>query len=563
MKSWKIFTAAVGVAVVGITFSLAQGPSGDPGPQLPRPTPPVYAPCPDDATILCVTTPQGLFPVPQPNTTTNFLQTVYSDNRTDAGVDMANTLPSTPQNPYNLIANLVNNAVPTTTVDPTSPTQDLTQVLASIIQQAQGNSQSLIQSTSQGGLCQGGNSQGIGSCIQAAIDILEGNPISSRPTYSGIPVLHYEGPMKVKGVTPIYDSNGNLIGGNVNVHQVWFDSHIESDTAMIDPTAVQNVPWTITYKIDILSRGADDFAPFIMYFSDPPTNVPGSFGPPHVGMDQTFFPMSEGTEMTIQMKQAPGKYFNLIYTWGWRRHPPRVQVMENALKKVGDGTISRTLPQWEVSVFGTCPTCSASQKNAAIAQIGSLSPEKRMWTDLKQAQLASDSQAVIALIQDAQAGLADYSNRNHLPTGVTPDPNADVTLFYVNNTIYGNAFTFPKWVTRPATFNVTLLNGDNFEHGYMNVDFGGTRGWENLYQSTTSDTAGGVLGGSGCWFTFGRVHWWINAGGPFGAIVVPPASGTTPGVKKVRITLNFEPTPRLRLYQFDPMHHDAAIYSLH
>jgi hypothetical protein len=553
MKSWKIFTAAVGVAVAGITLSLAQAPSGDPGPQLPRPAPPTYAPCPDDATILCVTTPQGLFPIPAPNTTTNFLQTVYSNNRTDAGVDMPNTLPSTPQNPYNLIANFFNNAVPTTTIDPTSPSQDLARLFNQIIQQAQQNLQSPTASTSLGG----------GSPIQQAIDILEGNPIKSRPTYSGIPVLHYKGPMKVQGVTPIYDSNGTLIGGNVNVHQVWFDNHIESDTAMIDPTAVQNVPWTITYKVDILHRGEDDFAPFVMYFSDPPTNVPGSFGPPHVGMDQTFFPMNEGTEMTMQIKQAPGKYWNLLYTWGWRRHPPRVQVMENALKKGSDGTISQTLPQWEVSVFGACPTCGDTQKNAAISQLGSLSPEKRMWTDLKKAQVVGSDPSVISLIQDAQAALADYSNRNQLPTGVTADPNADVTLFFVNNTIYGNQINFKKWVTRPATFNVTLLNGDNFEHGYMNVDFGGARGWENTFQSTTNDTAGGVLGGSGCWFTFGRVHWWINAGGPFGPIIVPPASGTTPGVKKVRITLNFEPTARLRLYQFDPLHHDVAIYSLH
>src|SRR5574340_1191299 len=179
-------------------MSLAQGPTGDPGPQLPRPKPPAYAPCADDATILCVTTPQGLFPAPAPNTTTNFLQTVYTDNRTDAGVDMPNTLPSTPQNPYNLMANMVNNGVPTTTVDPTSPTQDLTRLFKNIINQNM-------------------NAQNDPSEIQQAIDILEGNPIASRPTYSGIPVLHYEGPMKVKAVTPIYDSNGNLIGGNVNV----------------------------------------------------------------------------------------------------------------------------------------------------------------------------------------------------------------------------------------------------------------------------------------------------------------------------------------------------------
>jgi hypothetical protein len=31
----------------------------------------------------------------------------------------------------------------------------------------------------------------------------------------------------------------------------------------------------------------------------------------------------------------------------------------------------------------------------------------------------------------------------------------------------------------------------------------------------------------------------------------------------VSIKLNFEPTMRLRLYQFDPFHHEQAVFSLH
>jgi hypothetical protein len=33
--------------------------------------------------------------------------------------------------------------------------------------------------------------------------------------------------------------------------------------------------------------------------------------------------------------------------------------------------------------------------------------------------------------------------------------------------------------------------------------------------------------------------------------------------RKVRIHYNFEPSRRLRIYQFDPLHHDIAVYSLH
>jgi len=36
-----------------------------------------------------------------------------------------------------------------------------------------------------------------------------------------------------------------------------------------------------------------------------------------------------------------------------------------------------------------------------------------------------------------------------------------------------------------------------------------------------------------------------------------------PGIHKVEITFNYEPSRRLRFYQFDPVHHDVAIFSIH
>lgn len=48
------------------------------------------------------------------------------------------------------------------------------------------------------------------------------------------------------------------------------------------------------------------------------------------------------------------------------------------------------------------------------------------------------------------------------------NPNADVTLFYLTNTIYGTQIRFDPWITRPATFHATRLNGDYYERGYMN-----------------------------------------------------------------------------------------------
>jgi len=117
--------------------------------------------------------------------------------------------------------------------------------------------------------------------IQFALDILEGNPIPSRPTYSGLPVLHYVQTEKINVVQRSSMGTASKIGGNVNVHQIWYDQHIESDTALLDVSQVVDVPWEITYTIDVLHKGADDFAALVMLFDAPasPTAPPGSGGP--------------------------------------------------------------------------------------------------------------------------------------------------------------------------------------------------------------------------------------------------------------------------------------------
>jgi len=373
-------------------------------------------------------------------------------------------------------------------------------------------------------------------------------------------LLHYTGPEKVKRVTPILDEKGQKVGGNVHIHQVWYDSHIESDTSLLDPSDVLEVPWTVTYTVDVLNRGRDDFSPFVIYIDDPTLHFAGQ-PRPHIAMDQTFFPMKEGTQTVFKIKMTPGKYLNMTYTWGWRMHPPRIQVTDNATKTIGH----KTLVEWETSVFGTAPRSSEAAKLAAISMIGDLAPAKRMWKALRDAKQAADQKDFARLqasIAEAQLAFHDWRERTRLPTGVEVDKASDLTLLYVNNTIYGE-FTagtlvnFPRWQERGTTLKVTLYNGDYFDHGYQNVDFGGARGWENQFKSSVK------VGGSGCWFTFGRVYWWPNLAQ---MITVPAASKAQPtkaSVHKVHITYRYEPSRRLRFYQFDPMHHDVAIFSVH
>ncbi|MGH7786708.1 MAG: hypothetical protein ACRERC_07560 [Candidatus Binatia bacterium] len=535
------------------------GGSSPPGPMTrephPQPLPGPSTQCSSQDGVTCdqindvfapytlVETPEGRMRPGQ-----NMLKTIDSNNFDSNDEEMLNTDPSLigvpfdPDKPVYAQYNLIDGVPEVSAIDMASPTDDLGRILQNALTAAQDGT---IDQES----------------IRFGLDLLEGNPLPTTyrgesiagRVYGGFALLHYTAPERIKAVTPIRDGTGKVIGGNVDIHQIWFDQNIESDTAMLDASAVQDVPWTITYTVDVLHRGNDDFAPFVGYFDAPPMNTPGAFGEIKVGMDAVFFPMSEGTRTVMKVKMAQGRYLNIIYHWGWRRHPPRIQVTENALKQIG----GLTLPQWTVNTFGPAPRASRANQLRAIAQLAELSPAKRIWQALSDAQAASSPAQVVDLMMDAQPAFDDFLDRTRLPTGVEADPHADVTLFYANNTIYGSSpLNLSKWVERGTTLNITLLNGDHFMHGYVSIDFGGSRGWENQFQNTD---------GSGCDFTFGRDYLWINAGGPWGAINVPPVSidGTTPGMHKIRMQMNFEPNPRLRLYQYDPMHHDVSIFSLH
>ncbi|MCA1592405.1 MAG: hypothetical protein LC754_07095 [Acidobacteria bacterium] len=537
---------------------------------------PYPQPCPPASTMTIegdttkVVTGLSIFPRPKfdpfavpPGT--NFLPTIYSNAFDGSGKEMPNTLPSTPTNPYNL-----HDGDPVVSqINPTSPTDDLRTIFEKATRLSAKPQKEEVEVES------------LRRTIQSGIDILEGNPIPDR-LYSGLPLLHYMGPLKVRKVEPVYDDTGkNVIGGNVAVHQVWYDSHIESDTAFIDPSEVLDAPWTITYTVDVLNRGEDDFSPFVMYFDDPALTRPKP-PLPNVAMDQTFFPMENGTRTVFKIKMAPGKYYNLTYTWGWRMHPPRVQVSENANKKASVNGVDKTLVGWEQSVFGNDPRQNEDAKLKAIEMIGELSPEKQMWRalrDAREAARAGDYKRVAAGIQEAQNSFNDWRDRTRLPRAgkykVEVDRDADLTLLYVNNTIYAEfadrsdnvadsvRIDFPKWKFRGTTLKVTLYNGDYFDHGYQNVDFGGARGWENQFKSSVK------VGGSGCWFTFGRDYWWMNVPNkqPSGDLgVVVPAANREPykaALQKVQILYNYEPSRRLRFYQFDPLHHDVAVLSIH
>ncbi len=560
----------------------------------------------EDRNIFVVTTPPTTF---EPSSSddelpTNLCPTVYENARSASGAEIPNTLPSTPDNPYNL------HPEPTVTpIDKRSPRTDLEAVLRAM----------------RAALAAGEAPDP--ADIDFAIDILEGNPIDR--VYSGMPLLHYNGPNKIKQVQPVFDEDGNKIGGHVEVNQVWFDGRIMADTALLDPSQVQDVTWTMTVNANTLENGHEDFAPFQIYFDDPLEMVsPAGTPVPHIAMDQSFFPMEDGYKTTFEMKQAPGRFFNLNYFWGWRIHPPRVQVIENALKRAGmapNPADNPSLLEWEQIVFGEDPQASEEAKLQAISMIGDLAPAKRMWNILR-ALRDDPASADEATVEQLAEAFYDWRDRLSLPSGIEFDEDFDVNVIYLNNTIYGQVKGQGNWEQR-VEFNqpgdmvrIKVMNGDYFPHAYQFVDFGGNRGWENTYHSTAE------IGGAGPWFTFGRAHWWPMLAP---ALIVPPATpaegsetmvqtidqqlqwsmaadrvtassnklgkiqkdqyhyglewlqlgqspsvltefqqvqdvaSTTIGVLPVEFHMNHIPSKRLKIYQFDPLHHDVAVWSIH
>jgi hypothetical protein len=534
-------------------------------PMQPYPGPSVITESDDGLTTFISTAP-AIFPEsdtfgPEPS---NLLPTVYENVCDSNGDAIPNTLPSTREHPYNLHPD-----PQVSPIDKTSPTDDIRAVLDHLKEALQEHHAVDTER------------------VQFAIDVLEGNPVDRA--YSGMPLLHYNGPNKLRVV-----DDGTR---TVEIHQVWYDSHIESDTSYVDPSAVQDEEWAIRYVVDVLNRAHEDFAPYAMFFDDP-QDVDGRL--PNVGMDQTFFPMEEGQRYVFEMKMPPARFWNLTYHWGWRVHPPRVQVTENVLVPLA-GMPRNT---FEIQVFGEDPSAGEEAKLAAIDMLGDLAPAKRMWRTFRAIKQDPAPWRLKHLVDEASSAFDDWQNRNKLPSGVQEDPDADVTILYVNNTLYGHVkgyvrdtqMAMIKWRRRGDKVKVKLLNADYYPHTYVLVDFGGLRGWENIFHNTLP------VGGAGPWFTFGRNHFWIHTSD--GPVMVPPAerpshghgrvvhmadlpipekklkgtprwleypshrvahnhSGAELGEHNVVVTFNYEPSPRLRMYQFDAFHHDVAVWSIH
>ncbi len=587
------------------------------------------------------------------NGATNLLPTVELNMLDILMREMPNTLPSRAGDPYNLHEKRGDPGedafgVIETPIDGTSPTTDLIRIFRKARHAAmsrQGVDTALIKvgvNILEGVDLLTGLSPSEVTRANAEIEFLDGTGSVTR-RYQGFPLLHYRNGSDSKTKVLTRNAAGQW---EVTVRQIWYDSHIESDTAFLDVSPALNEPWIINYVIYVLDDGEDDFSPFVMYFSRgtdaveaaapnniPPETLAAAPRAPHVAMDATFYPMKPGNAYRFRILHAPGKYYNLTYHWGWRVHPPRVQALENAAKTWSGPRLvhnnsdefevdakgnlvldTKPLRQWELDVFGDPGQPDYDRKAVIEAMIGDLAPSKRMWKALlgsldgddnddeeddddDEPRNRRDAEKVVRNLEKAEMALLDWRDRTKLPAEVQPDPDSNFTMIYLNNTLYGqwrDGRRLQRWmayqtragnerkqtpdsleVKQNSNIKITLLNGDRYVHGYLNVDFGGARGWENTFGPTID------VGGGGAWFSFGRVRWWINAGaGP----QVDPNTGEQslkspifvrpvrrnhhgregkPGKHVITLHFNYDPARRLRMYQFDPLHHDVAIYSLH
>lgn len=470
-------------------------------------------------------TPSAVFPEKNPFETSepsNLLPTIYEPLRDSGGDIIPNTLPSTPEHPYNLHPD-----PQVSEIDPRSPRWDLNRVIAELktavdTDYGQAVNQTLFRNGEgvpadprRGGI-DSPRGQNVGLIenaanqridydrVQFAIDILEGNPVDR--SYSGIALLHYQGPDNVKTVNPATNT--------VTVHQSWQHARIMSDTMFVDPSTIpDDETWTIRYIADSLHWGEEDFAPFATFFDDP-RDI--GISRANFGMDQSFFPMKPGHRYVFEIAMPPHRFWNLTYNWGWRVHSPRIQAIEKATKKPG----GKNIVKWESDVFGENPGGSRQAQLEAIAMLSNLAPAKRMWFALRAIKMTQNGEVPQSLLPDlvaeVEAAFDDWNHRLRLPRGLDYVDGYDETIVYLNNMMYGGIRglrgttepIFPKWQTRGATLKVKLLNGDYFPHFYMNVDFGGRRGWENIYQNTIP------LGGQGPLFTFGRAYFFPNLKSP-------------------------------------------------
>jgi streptogramin lyase len=296
-----------------------------------------------------------------------------------------------------------------------------------------------------------------------ALAILEGTPVAGR-AYSGIPLLNWNAPAKVKTVPA---------GGAVEVRQIRYAGQTISDTWLLDFEAPSQ-PFKIHYRITEFGSsigGALQPAPLLADGGEriggvqsllEPLAVPSLATGAHIrsrftderGMGTTG--AEETTRTAVQdvtVNMPPAGMVQAILEPGDRGG--------HSLGVLQPATAERRAAAAEAFAFSdTTPT--DAERVAAIERLGIAAPERQIWDELTGLPAADDpaflDAAKAAGEQNAQL-VAVMRNRTQVPDGVGADPAADVTVTLMNAEAYVSRTT-----VRPggAPVRVQVVNRDGF-----------------------------------------------------------------------------------------------------
>ena len=295
-----------------------------------------------------------------------------------------------------------------------------------------------------------------------ALSILEGDPIP-RKAYSGIPLLNWNAPAKVKTVPA---------GGNVTVSEVRFGDHVLSDTWLLD-FADPSAPFTITYDVAELGVGFGGvFAPTVLA-SD------GS-GQPSVLQTLALPELPAGTTTTNRFHPAGAAEHTRLGIQQFTVHMPPPHDVEavvdpgvepgpavTSLVTLRPATAQRlAAAQADFGFSGPAPT--DAQKIAAIGRLGANAPEKVLWSHLRALDPAApDFLAVAHQLGSQDADLVAAMRSRYAP-GVQTDPGADVAVVLENDEAYLSRRRLHLDPGRPLTVSVT--NADGFAHRFQALE---------------------------------------------------------------------------------------------
>jgi hypothetical protein len=292
-----------------------------------------------------------------------------------------------------------------------------------------------------------------------ALNILEGNQIAGK-AYSGIPLLNWNSPAKIKTVPA---------GGNVTVNEVRFGEHAISDTWMLrfaDPSQ----PFTITYRIAELGLTGIGgvLAPTPLLADDNGTPLGGqnsilqplTIPDQHTNTSQTspFHPTgaAENTRLAqqdITVRMPPAHLINAILD-------PDLAPGHGATMTLQPATPERIAAAANNMGFNTT-TPNETQKLAAISKLGDRAPEKILWADLRNLDPTNLTDAH-TLGSDDRPLSYELQTRSQPPAGVNPGPTSDINIVLLNNETY--AWGGPNTYQPGGTLTITITNADNFTH---------------------------------------------------------------------------------------------------